>query len=80
MKIVGKEYRVHGSHGIEKTMCIRGEADGAYKIHMITRSPYGVMESDELLTRELFESCIRTGFISEIKNSVAAPALTYAAV
>lgn len=78
MKTIGKEYKVHGSHGIEKTMVINGEIDGAFKIHMITRSPYGVMESDEVLTRELFESCLRTGFIREIKKGSLVSNLTYA--
>ena len=80
MKTNGKIFKVRGSHGIDKTMFIRGESDGAFKIHMVTRSPYGVMESDEMLTRELFESCLRTGFIQEIKNSSALPNLTFASV
>ena len=78
MKTVGKEYKVHGSHGIEKTMFISAELEGAFKIHMVTRSPYGVMESDEILTRELFESCLRTGFIREIKKGALASNLTFA--
>ena len=78
MKAIGKQFQVRGSHGIDKTMFILGEQNDAYKIHMVTRSPYGVLESDEELSKELFASCLRTGFINEIKTQSHAKTLTYA--
>jgi hypothetical protein len=66
MQIIGKQFLVRGSTGIEKTMLVTAENSSTLMIRMVTKSPYGVMESDETLTRELFESCLRTGFIREI--------------
>ena len=78
MKAIGKRFQVRGSHGIEKTMFILGEQNNAYQIHMVTRSPYGILESDEELSKELFASCLRTGFINEIKAQSQAKNSTYA--
>ena len=78
MKVTGKSFSVRGSHGIEKTMSVYAENESTLMIRMVTKSPYGVMESEETLTRELFESCLRTGFIREIATADAEHALTVA--
>ncbi len=78
MKITGKSFSVRGSHGIEKTMTVFGENESTLMIRMVTKSPYGIIESEESLTRELFESCLRTGFIREIATSDVEHALTVA--
>jgi hypothetical protein len=66
MNTIGKTFSVRGSHGIDKTMAVYAEDEGTLMIRMVTKSPYGVLESDETLSRALFESCLRTGFIKEI--------------
>ena len=78
MQTTGKTFSVRGSQGIEKTMSVFDETDSTLMIRMVTKSPYGVMESDETLTRELFESCLRTGFIHEIKAGNLSRNLTVA--
>jgi hypothetical protein len=75
---IGKTFSVRGSHGIEKTMSVHGENDGTLMIHMVTKSPYGIMESEETLSRALFESCLRTGFIKEIPRGALVGNLTVA--
>ena len=78
MHISGKTYSVRGSHGIEKTMSVYDENDSALMVRMVTKSPYGILESEEVLSIELFESCLRTGFISEIPSTHPQHALTVA--
>ena len=78
MKATGKCFSVRGSQGIEKTMSVYDENEGTLMIRMVTKSPYGVMESEETLTRQLFESCLRTGFIREITAADAGRNLTVA--
>jgi hypothetical protein len=78
MKVTGKQFMVRGSTGIEKTMSVTGENGGSLMVRMVTKSPYGVMESDEVLTRELFDSCLRTGFIREIPATNTCHGLTVA--
>ena len=78
MHLTGKTFSVRGSHGIEKSMSVYAEDGSTLMIRMVTKSPYGILESDETLTRELFESCLRTGFIREIPAAESLRTLTVA--
>ncbi|KGE71596.1 hypothetical protein [Spirochaeta lutea] len=66
----GRQFRVQGMAGVETTISILGENRSSYTILMVSTTPYGTSESEETLTKELFESCIRTGYLEEIHEPV----------
>jgi len=67
MHALGKTFVVRGSEGYETTISVHDETDEDFGIRMVTNSPWGYMESDERLSRELFDSCIRTGYLTEAR-------------
>lgn len=74
MEIIGKAFRIRSSTGTEKFFSVIEDAGTTYRIHLVSRSPYGVHESNEALSKELFQTCMRTGYLMEIDNA----ALTFA--
>lgn len=72
MQALGKTYSVRGSEGVETTISIFDETDEDFGIRMVTNSQWGYMESDERMSRELFDSCIRTGYLTEVAQSKTA--------
>ena len=62
-------YRIKGMDGIESYMQIlREEADGYY-IHIHSSTPFGENDSQEYISFDLFESCLRTGYLTPVANS-----------
>jgi hypothetical protein len=71
MHALGKTFSVRGSEGVETTISICDETDEDFGIRMVTNSQWGYMESDERMSRELFDSCIRTGYLTEVVHNKA---------
>lgn len=74
MEVVGKAFRIKSSEGSEKFLSVLSDTGTAYHIHLVTHSPWGIDESNEALSKDLFQTCIRTGYLVEIE----ATSLTFA--
>ncbi len=68
MKYIGKSYQIRSSEGFEKTMAVLSEQSDSLSILLTTQSAWGQNESREDLPKHLFETCLRTGYLSEIKR------------
>lgn len=66
----GKQYRVSGMSGVETTITILQDLGDSYSILMSSHSPIGNSESQETLTKDLFASCLRTGYLEEMPVSM----------
>lgn len=56
-------FRVKGMSGITTYLeIIREESDG-FQVHIHSSTPYGESDSEEYISSDLFESCLRTGYL-----------------
>ncbi|AFG36343.1 hypothetical protein [Spirochaeta africana] len=56
-------FRIKGMHGIETYMEILREEDDGFHIHIHSSTPYGESDSEEYISSDLFDSCLRTGYL-----------------
>jgi hypothetical protein len=70
MKAIGKTYKVQGLNGFETVISVLDESDKKVDILMTSVTAWGRNESNEELSKELFESCIRTGYLQEISEEL----------
>ena len=68
MNIMNRLFRVKGVAGIETVIQVLNEAEDGYDVHIRSVSDYIVRESDEYVSRDLLESCLRTGYLSEVRS------------
>ena len=62
----GKQYRVQGMSGVDTVITILQDLGSSYSILMTSHTPIGTSETEEILTKELFASCLRTGYLAEV--------------
>ncbi len=67
-----KQFRVKGVSGVETYLRLIGENTEGYVILITSISETGVRETEETISRHLFDACIRTGYLSECPEPVAA--------
>lgn len=65
MEMLGKSFRVQGTHGFETFISVVDETDEGLVIHMTSNTLWGTKESTEILSKDLFDSCVRTGYLAE---------------
>lgn len=65
MEMLGKTFRVQGTHGFETLIAVVDVRDENLVIHMTSNTLWGTKESTEVLSRDLFDSCLRTGYLAE---------------
>ncbi len=65
-----KQYRVKGIDGVDTVITILRDLGSAYSIHLTSHSPLGTSESEEVLSKDLFSSCLRTGYLQEISAQI----------
>ena len=65
-KDLNKNYRVKGMSGIETIVTILQDLGDSYSILMTSHSQLGTSESEELMSKDLFTSCLRTGYLEEL--------------
>lgn len=70
MNAIGKTYKVQGLNGFETVISVLDECDSKVDILMTSVTAWGRNESNEELSRELFESCVRTGYLEEINSEL----------
>lgn len=73
---MNRQFRVKGVTGIETYIQILAESDGGYEVRISSVTEHGTRESCEFISDELLESCIRTGYLKEIKTPSGALAVS----
>ncbi len=61
------EYRVKGRGSFITYVEIMEEYDDSYKLLMKRVSDSSVREKTEMMSKHLFELCVRTGFLTAVK-------------
>lgn len=65
---MNRQFRVKGVTGIETYIEILAESDGGYEVRISSVTEHGTRESCEFISDDLLESCIRTGYLIEVKT------------
>jgi hypothetical protein len=65
-----REYIVKGMPGIETRMRLLQRRGNGYDVKIESRNEYGVRESREYIEDHLLECCLRTGYLTEVKENV----------
>ncbi len=73
---MNRQYKVKGVTGVETIIELLAEHQGGYEVRLTSISEHGTRESCEFISEELLESCIRTGYVTEIKQPAAALAVS----
>lgn len=56
-------FKVKGMNGIDTYMEILSEEQAGFQVHIHSSSHYGESDSREYISSELFDSCLRTGYL-----------------
>lgn len=67
-----KQFRVKGVSGVETCLRLIGENADGYVILITSINETGVRETEETISRHLFDACVRTGYLSECAEPVVA--------
>jgi hypothetical protein len=67
-------YRVKSVDGVQTLMRILREDDNGYQILITSRSEGRNRTSEEFISRELVQSCLRTGYLTEVGEETLAGA------
>lgn len=67
-----KQFRVRGVRGVETYVRMLGENSEGYVILITSTSDTGVRETEETISRHLFDACVRTGYLAETQELIAA--------
>jgi len=65
------EYRVKGRGSFSTFVEIIEEYDDSYKLLMKRVSDSSVREKTEMMSKHLFELCVRTGFLTAVKEAAS---------
>jgi len=68
----GRTYRVKGVPGTVTHIELLNEVDGGYETRITSTQEYGSRESFEYISNHLLDVCIRTGYLIEEAQPVAA--------
>lgn len=64
-----KHYYIKSNPGAENCLSILGETDEGYMVRIYHDLDGYEKISDEFMSAELFESCVRTGYLSQIEET-----------
>ena len=73
---MNRQYRVKGIAGIETYIELLTEVEGGYESRLTSVSEHGVRESCEFISHELLDSCLRTGYLTEVTADEPVAVLT----
>lgn len=63
-------YKVKSNPGSETYLNILGETEELLDVHMVTFKDGYEVEKRETMTRRLFDSCLRTGYLEQLPGAV----------
>lgn len=67
-----KIYRVKGSDELQTYIEVLGERDGGYDVLVTSIREFSTKQSEEHVSHDLLDSCLRTGYIEETAETVLA--------
>ncbi|GAB6088658.1 hypothetical protein [Spirochaeta dissipatitropha] len=56
-------FKIKGMSGIDTYLEILNEESDGYTVHMHSTTQYGESDSREYISKDLFKSCLRTGYL-----------------
>jgi hypothetical protein len=69
MTATSRVYRIKSMGGVESHMRVLREGPDGYQVLITSRSEGRNRTSEEFISRDLVESCLRTGYLTEVKNT-----------
>jgi|GEM_PF-712683 len=69
---IHRNYRVKGIAGVETYLQLIGENGEGYDIRITSIGPTSVKESQEFISHNLFDACVRTGYLTECAEPAVA--------
>ena len=66
------QYKVKSNSGSQTYLNILGETEELLDVHMVTFKDGYEVEKRETMTRRLFDSCLRTGYLEHLTAGAAA--------
>ena len=67
---MNRQFRVKGISGVETYIELLEATPGGYEVQITSISESGIRESNEQISDELLDSCLRTGYLVEVKEPV----------
>lgn len=61
-----RKYRVKGLENYPEILTIVSEAENKLNVILEKNNGYGIEVREEILSKELFESCLRTNYLTEV--------------
>ncbi|OQY38762.1 MAG: hypothetical protein B6229_05090 [Spirochaetaceae bacterium 4572_7] len=61
-----RKFRVKGSENYPEILTIVHEADDKLKVLLEKNNGYGLESREEIMSKQLFDSCLRTNYLTEI--------------
>ncbi|QEN05462.1 hypothetical protein EW093_12305 [Thiospirochaeta perfilievii] len=64
-----RKFKVKGSENYPEILTIMEEAEDRFMVLLEKSNGYGIESREEVLTKELFESCLRTNYLTEVQTA-----------
>lgn len=61
-----RKFRVKGTESYPEILTIIHEAEDKFRVLLEKNNGYGMEKREEVLSKQLFESCLRTKYLTEI--------------
>lgn len=62
-----KKFRVKGSEKFPEILTITGEVEDKISVLLEKSNGYGIERRNEVMSKKLFESCLRTNYLTEVQ-------------
>ena len=61
-----RKYQVKGSQNFPEVLTIIHESANSFKVMLEKSNGYGLEVREEVMSKQLFESCLRTSYLTEL--------------
>lgn len=64
-----RKFRVQGSASHPEILTIINEAEDKFNVLLEKHNGYGIESREEIMSKTLFESCLRTSYLTEVQRA-----------
>ncbi len=64
-----RKFKVKGSENYPEILTIIHEAEDKFKVLLEKNNGYGFDKREEVMSKQLFESCLRTNYLTELTTA-----------
>ncbi|MGL1890434.1 MAG: hypothetical protein OCD02_02355 [Spirochaetaceae bacterium] len=64
-----RTFRVKGSENYPEILTIINEAEDKLKVLLEKNNGFGIESREEIMSKTLFESCLRTNYLTEVQTA-----------